>query len=279
MANTENVSYGKPKVGGAIYSAPAGTVVPADAMTALSSTYYKNLGYVSEDGVKNENSPSTETVKAWGGDTVMTMQTEKPDTFSYTLIEALNVDVLKEVYGSENVSGTLATGITIRANNKTLPPHVLIVDMLLQNAIKRIVIPNGQVTEVGEIAYADADTIGYETTVQAMPYALWNGDTHREYIIEANPNFVTFVGEQIGGASGSADTAYIKLTFSKEITGLQATHITLTGATKGALVGSGKDYSLAISSPTEGDATIVIADFGDYDFPSTPISVPIYAGA
>lgn len=177
--NAENVSYGKPAVGGAIYSAPAGTTAPTDATTTLGSAF-KSLGYVSEEGVRNANSASFETVKAWGGDTVMAMQTEKSDTFAYTLIEALNVDVLKEVYGSDNVTGTLATGITIKANNKTLPPHMLVIDMILKDALKRIVIPNGQVTEVGEISYADADAIGYETTVLALPDA--SGNTHYEYI-------------------------------------------------------------------------------------------------
>jgi hypothetical protein len=53
----------------------------------------------------------------------------------------------------------------------------------------------------------------------------------------------------------------------------------LTGATKGALTGSGKDWSLAISNPTEGDATVLIADFGDYDLPAEAVTVAIYAGA
>ncbi|MGI6349631.1 MAG: hypothetical protein ACOXZ0_06910 [Eubacteriales bacterium] len=276
MANTENVSYGKPKVGGAIYSAPAGTTLPASAEATLSSAF-KALGYCSEDGLRNANSPESETINAWGGDTVMVLPTGRPDTFQYTLIEALNIEVLKEVYGSANVTGTLSTGITINANAKPLEPHVIVIDMVLKNALKRVVIPNGVVSEVGEIAYVDNDAIGYDTTIQAMPDS--SGNTHYEYIIEANPDYVTFNVEQIGGASGTVNTAYLKLTFSRGITGLQASHITLTGATKGALTGSGKDWSLAISNPTEGDATVLIADFGDYDLPAEAVTVAIYAGA
>lgn len=179
MSSTDNVSYGKPKVGGAVYSAPAGTALPTDATTALDAAY-KSLGYVSEDGATNENSPESETVKAWGGDTVLTLQTAKPDTFNYTLIESTNLDVLKEVYGAANVTGDLTTGITIKANALPMEPHVIVIDMILQKALKRIVIPNGIVAEVGEIAYVDDDAIGYETTINAMPDA--QGNTHYEYI-------------------------------------------------------------------------------------------------
>ena len=185
MSNVQNVSTAKPKVGGAVYSAPLGTVLPVDAATELDAAF-KSLGYISEDGLTNENSPESETIQAWGGDTVAAVQTLREDTFSYTLIEAMNVDVLKEVYGQDNVSGTLETGITIQANAQELEEHALVIDMVLKGGIlKRVTIPNGKISEIGEISYADAEAIGYETTVQALPDE--EGNTHYEYIQKPTP--------------------------------------------------------------------------------------------
>lgn len=84
MANTvSNVSAGKPKIEGAIYRAPlsATPTIPTDATTAL-GTEFKALGYVSDDGLTNTNSPDSETIKAWGGDTVLTIQQENPTNSS-----------------------------------------------------------------------------------------------------------------------------------------------------------------------------------------------------
>ncbi len=180
--NEQNVTYGKPSVTGAISSAPIGTPLPTDAKTTLNIAF-KKLGYISEDGLTNSNSPETETVKSWGGDTVMTIQKSKEDTFSFTLIEALNIDVLKQVYGVTNVSGDLDDGIVIKANAKPLESHALVIDMILKNGIlKRIVVPNANVIEIGEITYSDSDAVGYETTVQAVPDV--EGNTHYEYIVK-----------------------------------------------------------------------------------------------
>jgi len=179
MPSSSNVSAGKPKVTGAIFIAPVGTTLPTDSTTALNSAFVE-LGYASDAGVVNSESRETETIKAWGGDTVLKPFTGKEDTFQFTLIEALNVNALKLVYGDSNVTGDITNGISIKSAAEDLDYHSFVIEMVLNGAVKRIVIPSAKVTEVGDITYADGEAIGYDTTLSAVPDAA--GGTHYEYI-------------------------------------------------------------------------------------------------
>lgn len=178
MASTTNVTAGKPKIGGAVSFAPISTTLPTDATTALDPAF-ANLGYISEDGMTQEITRDSEAIKAWGGDTVMTTQTDFEETFTFTLIEALSVDVRKAVYGASNVTGTLAAGIVTTVNSAELPASVWAIDMIYNGAVSRIVIPNGKVSEIGEITYVDGEPVGYELTVTALPDD--NGNCSYEY--------------------------------------------------------------------------------------------------
>lgn len=180
MNMTENVSTGAPKIGGYAYKAPVGSTLPTDAKTALAEVF-KSLGFISEDGVTNSNSPESEDIKDWGGTTVLSVQSSKDDTWKFTLIESKNVEVLKTVYGDENVVGDLETGITIKANANDLDYAAYVFEMVMRNGTKkRVVLPKAKVTEVGDITYDKSDVIGYEITLTCTPDA--EGNTHYEYI-------------------------------------------------------------------------------------------------
>lgn len=182
MSNVNNVTVGKPKIGGAAFCAPVGTPLPTDPFSPLDKAFVC-LGYISEDGLVNANSPEHEDIKAWGGDIVLTPQTGKPDTWKYKMIEATNPYVLKAVYGPGNVTGTdvSTTGIHVKANSKQQPPMAWVFDMILRNDVpKRVCIPSASITEISEISYKDNEPVGYEVTINAEPNAV--GDTHEEHI-------------------------------------------------------------------------------------------------
>lgn len=84
---------------------------------------------------------------------------------------------------------------------------------------------------------------------------------------------------QTGGISGISDSTGLTLTFSIDPTTLAAGDITVTGATKGALSGSGTIRTLAISNITVengGSVSVVITNPSGYSISGSPKTVVVY---
>ena len=173
-----NVSVGKPKAGGAVFVAPAATTLPLNATTALPASF-ENVGYCSEDGLTNSVTTESSSIKAWGGDEVLNIQTSRSETFTFAMIET-NEAALKQVYGEGNVSSS-GSSLSILHNSKLKTNHVWVFEILLTNdRVKRIVVPCGKITAVEDIAYKDGEPIKYGVTLSALPDAA--GNTAYEYI-------------------------------------------------------------------------------------------------
>lgn len=179
--NSQNVSVGKPTAAGGIFAGNTTLKAPTDARANLPSGI-DGLGYVSEDGLTNAIETDTETITAWGGDTVLTVRTSRQETFTFTFIET-NALVLAEVYGPSNVTVAENGDIAVLHNAKELPNRLYVFEIVMTgNKVKRIVVPNAKINEIGEVAYVDGEPIGYEVTLGAFPDE--NGNTAYEYIAE-----------------------------------------------------------------------------------------------
>ena len=176
MANlVQNVVAGKPLATGGILSGPLGTPLPTDASTAPNAAI-TGVGYISDDGVSESMNRETDKIKAWGGDVVKIVQSEHSVTYQYTMIEAARAEVNREVYGEPNVTATGATTthgnqLAIKVTAEQLPHRVRVIEIKDGDARVRIVLPDSQITEVGDVTYQDAAIIAYPVTVEAFPDA------------------------------------------------------------------------------------------------------------
>lgn len=179
MGNTAaNVTTGKPLAAGGVYSAPAGAPLPSGAADQLAPAFV-GLGYVSDSGVVNGIETDTESIKAWGGETVLVVTTSRKETFKFTFIETSEA-VLREVYGPQNVTVENSQIAVIHRTVSHDPRRFVFEIALTGGRKKRIVVPNAKVTEVGDVKYVDGEPVGYEVTLSAMPDA--QGVTAVEYI-------------------------------------------------------------------------------------------------
>ena len=113
---------------------------------------------------------------------MLNMTNAGSDTFTLTLIETLNEEVLKTVYGSDNVTTALeGKDITVSVNGGSDEESVYVFELILKDgALKRIVVPCASVTALGEIKYIDTDAVGYNITLTAVNDS--KGNSHYEYI-------------------------------------------------------------------------------------------------
>jgi hypothetical protein len=179
-SNSKNVYAGEPLATGTCLVAPLGTELPEDAVAALDAAFV-DLGYIGEEGFTETTDRSIEKKKAWGGATVKILQTDYVHTFKFVLLESLNADVLKAVYGENNVTVTAATAtngatVTVTKNKKKLPRMSWVIDSTDSefDAFYRNVIPEGQLISLGDVVIVHTDTIEYEVEIEAFEDASGN---------------------------------------------------------------------------------------------------------
>ena len=162
-----NVTAGKPNTSGAVFTAPAGTALPTSASATLNSAF-KDMGFVSEDGVTKSTSISTTTIKEWGGSPVLVTQDEKVVSVKLKLIEYKHKDVHSFVHGSNNVTES-SGAITVKINAEDPGEQAIVIDMTLRGNIDyRMVIPRGKITSIGDTVYKSNEAIVYDIEITTM---------------------------------------------------------------------------------------------------------------
>lgn len=157
-------------VTGEVSVAPTGTTAPADISAAL-AVGFVGLGYVSEDGITESRDRSTNDIKAWqNADTVRTVVTDANLSYNFRLIETTEA-ALELFYGSAaGVDGALTVTPASTGGRKSF-----VIDVEDGADLLRIYIPEGEVSEVGDVVYASGEPIGYEVTIRAYPNVTLGG--------------------------------------------------------------------------------------------------------
>jgi hypothetical protein len=178
--NTTNVVLPSPKnlptIGG-LYKVPIGMAIPAAIVPVIPTTYStaKLLGFISDAGIKfNESRPTTK-IYAWGSDIVANPQTSFDETMAFALYEFLNPEAAKAAYGTTNVAATAADSthgnrLSIAVTSDALDTSAWIVDTFSPGG-KRIqyYIPLGQVTNKGTMDMNNKTVLSHDLTVEMFP--------------------------------------------------------------------------------------------------------------
>ena len=179
MPRTADVRIGAPEqsVTGAIKNAPLGTTLPTLSSITTSGVSLDNAftgdEYVSEDGLTLTPAMSTTDIKDWSGATVRKVLESFDGTLSWTMIST-NASALGIAFGADHVTtqaAATAHGAQIRAELGAHIPEARSWVFLMKDGDARIfiVVPNGQVTEVGEVTFASNAAVGWNVTLSCYP--------------------------------------------------------------------------------------------------------------
>lgn len=164
VATAANVQVG---VTGTVNVAPTGTAVPTSTSGALNTAFY-DVGYISEDGVTETTGTSTSQIKAWqNGAIVRTVQTEHNYQLKFTMIET-NEKSLEVYYGNYTHGAGAADG-SVQVTGTQGYRGAWVVHVIDGTDLRRIVIPDGQVTERDDVSYVNGDATAYGVTIDCYP--------------------------------------------------------------------------------------------------------------
>src|SRR5688572_30776964 len=171
--STDNVRVGA--TGYLLYAA-TGTTLPTNATAAPAAGFLANdVGYLSDAGITMSVGRETTEITAWqNADVVRTIQTGHTVTFQFEMLET-NSDSLELAFGNFSASSVEIDG-TVPAN------RAFVIHVEDAGNDIRIVVPIGQVTENGDVTFANADAVKWPVTITAFP----DGNGNKAYIYLAS---------------------------------------------------------------------------------------------
>lgn len=244
-SSVANVYAAMPRATGTLLRAPLGTPGPANAIAELSSAWV-DLGYIGEDGYTMSESRDTDKKKAFGGNVVKILQTDYSLTIQFSFLESINADVLRAVYGDDNVT-VRGPSIRVRHNKAPLPHASWVIDTLDSAVgLRRIWIPDGQITTVDDVQIVHTETIAYKVTVECFedadgtPLYEWvhigRPSTQWTVAVEGKPTGGEFTlavdGRPTAAVGFDATNAAVRAALAA-LPGIGAEGVTVTGAAGG----------------------------------------------
>ena len=157
---------------GAILTAAVGTTLPTSAVDTL-NVAFKDSGYVTEDGVNVSPTCNTNKLHDWSGANVRTMLDSFEGQVSFSLMELLDEQSAKQVFGASNVTKTVANsthGEQLAITMGSVLPEELswVFKMKDGNAKALIVIPRGQVSAVDTLAFNRNNSANLPVTLDCL---------------------------------------------------------------------------------------------------------------
>ncbi|MGW1836318.1 phage tail tube protein [Streptomyces sp. NPDC002067] len=152
---------------GAAYVGPSGTVGPTDSESTWPAAV-TDIGWISDDGITESNSSDSTEIKGWqGGQTVRKVISSSEMTFQFTAIETSKA--VLELYhkGSKVITTSGKSVLAVKAPGADR--RFFGFDVIDGDSHVRIVIPDGEVSETGDITYKSDEAIAYELTITAYP--------------------------------------------------------------------------------------------------------------
>jgi hypothetical protein len=147
--------------GGIYANLDGGASAPTSATSDLGPDL-DEMGYLTDAGVVMAIDSTTENITAWqNADNVRTIQTAHDVTFDLTLLET-NEHTMRAFFGNYDDGHVQVTG-------DVMPRMLWVLDVLDGDQKIRVVIPEGQITERGDVSMVNGQAMSYPITLTAYP--------------------------------------------------------------------------------------------------------------
>jgi hypothetical protein len=142
------------------------TSATAPTGTGSATTGFTALGGVTDDGLVETRDRDTDDIVLWQNAAIArTVVTSSALTFNFRLAETKK-EVVELFYGT-TVTTAASEGNFLIIPANTGGRKAFIIDVVDGAELRRIYIPQGEVTEVGDVTYASGEPISYEVTITA----------------------------------------------------------------------------------------------------------------